>query len=110
MVMFEYYRQTPSILSGETSPDATVASLWTSDPVRLTWPQPQLLPVVVASPHSGRTYPRDFVAQTALPRRRLRATEDSFVEEIFAGAPELGAPLLAALFPRIFIDVNSNPL
>ncbi len=39
----------------------------------------------------------------------LRKSEDTFVDEIFAGAPKLGAPLLAAHFPRAFIDVNREP-
>ena len=36
----------------------------------------------------------------------LRRSEDSFVDEIFAAAPQLGAPLLAARFPRAYLDVN----
>lgn len=40
---------------------------------------------------------------------RLRSSEDSFVDEIFAAAAALGAPLLRALFPRVFVDVNREP-
>ena len=36
----------------------------------------------------------------------LRRSEDAFVDELFAGAVGLGAPLLAAQFPRAFLDVN----
>ncbi|HKS88835.1 MAG TPA: N-formylglutamate amidohydrolase, partial [Stellaceae bacterium] len=36
----------------------------------------------------------------------LRRSEDCFVDEIFAAAPQLGAPLLAARFPRAYLDVN----
>jgi N-formylglutamate amidohydrolase len=36
----------------------------------------------------------------------LRRSEDAFVDEIFAAAPGLGAPLLAARFPRAYLDVN----
>ena len=39
----------------------------------------------------------------------LRRSEDSFVDELFAQAPTLGAPLLVALFPRAFCDVNREP-
>jgi N-formylglutamate deformylase len=39
----------------------------------------------------------------------LRRSEDSFVDELFAAAPELGAPLLAATFPRVFCDANREP-
>ena len=74
--------------------------------IRLDRPARQTLPVVVASPHSGRDYPADFIANSPLSPLRLRASEDSFVEEIFAAAPDLGAPLLQALFPRVYVDVN----
>ncbi|HEX3524131.1 MAG TPA: N-formylglutamate amidohydrolase, partial [Stellaceae bacterium] len=33
-------------------------------------------------------------------------SEDSFVDELFATAPQLGAPLLSARFPRAYLDVN----
>ena len=69
-------------------------------------PDHQVLPVVVASPHSGRVYPPEFLAQSQLPLERLRMTEDCFVDEICSDAPALGAILLHALFPRAFIDVN----
>src|SRR3546814_15716188 len=39
----------------------------------------------------------------------LRRSEDSFVHEIFGCAPEMGAPLLHALFPRAFVDPNREP-
>jgi N-formylglutamate amidohydrolase len=69
-------------------------------------PGEQRLPVVLASPHSGRTYPDAFVAASQLDPVALRRSEDGFVDEIFAGAPLHGAPLLKALFPRAFLDPN----
>jgi N-formylglutamate amidohydrolase len=62
------------------------------------------VPVVFDSPHSGRDYPDDFSA--ALPIEALRSAEDAFVDELFAAAPEHGAVLLRALFPRSYINVN----
>ncbi len=62
------------------------------------------VPVVFDSPHSGRAYPADFGA--ALPVEALRSAEDAFVDELFAAAPEHGAVLLCALFPRSYIDAN----
>lgn len=62
------------------------------------------LPVVLDSPHSGISYPPDFVF--ACPLGLLRQAEDAFVDELFAAAPETGATLLCALFPRSYIDVN----
>ena len=64
------------------------------------------LPLVVASPHSGRDYPAEFVAASRLDPLALRRSEDSFVDALFAAAPSRGAPLLAARFPRAYLDVN----
>ena len=69
----------------------------------------QTLPLVVASPHSGRHYPPDFVAAARLDRLALRRSEDGFVDELFAHAPGLGAPLLRANFPRAYVDANREP-
>lgn len=62
------------------------------------------LPVLFDSPHSGHAYPRDFAFTCPLPV--LRQAEDTYVDELFAHAPEHGATLLCALFPRSCIDVN----
>ena len=42
-------------------------------------------PVLFNSPHSGSTYPRDFLAVSRLDIATLRRSEDSFVDELFAG-------------------------
>jgi len=75
-------------------------------PLRIARPQRQTTPLVFASPHSGRAYPAGFVAAARLDAVALRRSEDGFVDELFAAAPEHGAPLLAATFPRVFCDVN----
>ncbi|MEX0922627.1 MAG: N-formylglutamate amidohydrolase [Rhodovibrionaceae bacterium] len=72
-------------------------------------PEAQSLPLVVASPHSGRAYPEAFLAASRLSPLDLRRSEDSFVDEIFLGAVKLGAPLLRALFPRAYVDPNREP-
>jgi N-formylglutamate amidohydrolase len=69
-------------------------------------PAEQAMPVVFSSAHSGRAYTQEFVAAAQLDELTLRRSEDSYVDEIFAAAPSLGAPLLAACFPRAFCDVN----
>jgi N-formylglutamate deformylase len=78
-------------------------------PYLLTRPARQTVPLVFASPHSGRLYPADFVAAARLDPLALRKSEDGFVDELFAAAPLHGAPLLAATFPRVFCDVNREP-
>lgn len=78
-------------------------------PWEVVAPSQQTLPLVLASPHSGRSYPPEFVAASRLDFPSLRKSEDSFVDEIFATAPAHGAPLLRALFPRAFVDANREP-
>ncbi|HMA15732.1 MAG TPA: N-formylglutamate amidohydrolase, partial [Kiloniellaceae bacterium] len=60
-------------------------------------------------PHSGSDYSADFLASSRLDPISLRRSEDSFVHEIFGCAPDMGAPLLHALFPRAFVDPNREP-
>lgn len=72
-------------------------------------PARQGAPVVFASPHSGTDYPSDFLASSPLDLLALRRSEDSFVDTLFAAAPERGMPLLRALFPRAYIDPNREP-
>lgn len=74
--------------------------------VEVREPARQTLPLVLASPHSGRDYPADFIAAARLDPLTLRRSEDSFVDELFAAAPRLGAPLLSARFPRAYLDAN----
>ena len=78
-------------------------------PFEVLHPAQQILPFVFASPHSGRIYPTEFLAASRLDLLTLRRSEDGFVDELFAGAPSAGAPLLHALFPRAFIDPNREP-
>jgi len=78
-------------------------------PYLLTRPAVQSAPFVFASPHSGRSYPARFRQASRLDALQLRRSEDAFVEELFSEAPHLGAPLIAAQFPRAFIDVNRAP-
>src|SRR5215831_11981410 len=72
-------------------------------------PTRQTAPVVVASPHSGSVYPPPFLSQTAVPLTALRRAEDAFVDDLFASAPALGMPFLAARFPRSYVDANREP-
>ncbi len=72
-------------------------------------PAERTLPVVFASPHSGTNYTEAFKAASRLDDKALRKSEDSFVDEIFGAAPEMGAPLIKALFPRAYMDPNREP-
>lgn len=74
----------------------------------LVMPDVRTTAVVFASPHSGREYPWSFVRRTILDERTLRSSEDAFVDKLFAAAPHHGAPLLTAIAPRAWIDVNRS--
>jgi N-formylglutamate amidohydrolase len=67
-------------------------------------PQGPEAPLVFDSPHSGSHYPEDF--GFCCPLEVLRTAEDSYVDELYAAAPELGATLIGALFPRSYVDPN----
>lgn len=79
------------------------------EPYQIIHPARQKAPFVFASPHSGRHYPDDFIGASALDVTTLRASEDFYVDELFASAPQRGAPLLQALYARAFLDVNREP-
>lgn len=74
--------------------------------VRRHDPQRAPIPLVLDSPHSGTAYPADF--DHAVPRALVRQAEDTYVEELFAAAPRVGATLIEALFPRAYIDPNRH--
>ena len=62
--------------------------------------------VVFASPHSGREYQAAFGNTLPLSENLIRSSEDAFVDQLFAAAPRLGAPLLTATMPRAYLDLN----
>jgi N-formylglutamate amidohydrolase len=78
-------------------------------PAIVSRPPVQTAPVIFASAHSGRHYPAAFLAAARLDPLTLRRSEDSFVDTLFAAAPDHGAPLLSATFPRAYCDVNREP-
>ena len=77
-------------------------------PFLITRPSGRRVPLVLDSPHSGSQYPADF--RPALQIEALRASEDAFVDELYGSGPALGATLVAATFPRSYIDPNRSLL
>jgi N-formylglutamate deformylase len=67
-------------------------------------PAQDALPIVLDSPHSGTAYPADFRASA--PFELLRRGEDLYVDRLYQHAPDFGATLVAANFPRAYIDPN----
>ncbi len=77
-----------------------------SPPWEILAPGEPASPVVFASPHSGRSYPRPFIAASRLDALTLRRSEDAYMDRVVAGAPDRGVPLLLAHFPRAYVDPN----
>jgi len=100
----------PSPLDPSWMPDSGDLPQWPASPAfEVLEPMRQTAPVVFASPHSGTDYLQSFIDSSRLDPLALRKSEDSFVDELFAAAPAMGAPLLRARFPRAFIDANREP-
>jgi N-formylglutamate amidohydrolase len=106
-------------MAGETSNNVVVPLSESHDPRP---PEPELSPpcaveepdeirsaLVFSSPHSGNVYPARFLSAARLDAMTLRRSEDAYVEDLFAGAAAVGAPLLKARFPRAYLDVNREP-
>ncbi|MEO5732057.1 MAG: N-formylglutamate amidohydrolase [Rubrivivax sp.] len=64
------------------------------------------LPLVLDSPHSGQRMPPDFGSIRSVAE--LREGEDSFIDALFMPAVARGVPLLAAQFPRTYLDANRH--
>lgn len=77
-------------------------------PHELALPERPRVAAVFSSPHSGRAYPGSLLQRTHLSISALRSSEDAFVDELFARAPDFGAPLVAARLPRAFVDLNRS--
>ncbi len=80
-----------------------------SPPCAVEEPEEVRSPLVFSSPHSGNVYPARFLSVARLDSMTLRRSEDAYVEDLFAGAGTVGAPLLKAMFPRAYLDVNREP-
>ena len=76
--------------------------LWRKDPVA------DPLPLMFDSPHSGTDIPDDF--EFVCAPRLIKGGADFYVDELYAAAPHHGATLLAALFPRAYIDTNRHEI
>jgi N-formylglutamate amidohydrolase len=62
--------------------------------------------VVLDSPHSGFEMPPDF--GSIRTEAELRDGEDCFIDRLWAPATAIGVPLLAARFPRTYLDPNRH--
>ncbi len=63
-------------------------------------------PVVFASPHSGRLYPKGFLETCKASMMELRRIEDAYVDRLLADVHLAGAPVICGLVARGFVDLN----
>jgi N-formylglutamate amidohydrolase len=94
--------------AGESSVGRDHASRAES-PFVLIEPLRRIAPLIFASPHSGRRYPADLLANTRIGLLSLRRSEDAYVDELFAGAAAHGACVLSATVARAYVDLNRDP-
>ena len=66
-------------------------------------------PLVFASPHSGRHYPKDMGASLRLGDDLIRSSEDALVDLLLEAAPDHGCTVLLARYARAYVDVNREP-
>lgn len=66
-------------------------------------------PLVFASPHSGRLYPDEMLAASALGPSAIRRSEDALVDALIGGAAAFGVSIITARFARAYVDVNREP-
>lgn len=78
-------------------------------PFVLIEPLKRTAPIVFASPHSGRRYPPELLADARVGLISLRRSEDAYVDELFAGAAAHGATVLTASVARAYVDLNRDP-
>ncbi len=64
------------------------------------------VPLVLDSPHSGFHMPSDF--NSVLSASALRDGEDCFIDQLYMPATLRGIPLLAAQYPRTYLDPNRH--
>lgn len=78
-------------------------------PFVLIEPMRRTAPIIFASPHSGRRYPPELLADARVSLISLRRSEDAYVDELFAGAAAHGAAVLSATIARAYVDLNRDP-
>src|SRR5262245_45305519 len=78
-------------------------------PFVLIEPLRRSAPIIFASPHSGRRYPPELLADARVSLISLRRSEDAYVDELFAGAAAHGASVLSATVARAYVDLNRDP-
>jgi N-formylglutamate amidohydrolase len=81
----------------------------TRAPLVLHRPATWATPLIFTSPHSGKSYPAELLAASALDAHAIRKSEDVMVDALIGGAFERGVAGLTCEMARAYIDVNRDP-
>jgi N-formylglutamate amidohydrolase len=71
-------------------------------------PSADAMPLLVDVSRSGREYPKEY--RSPLPFTTVHDNVSMYVEDLWGGAPAVGATLLYCSFPNTWIDVNRHEL
>ena len=66
--------------------------------------------MVLSVPHSGQTFPDEFLKAVKISLEELRSNEDTFVDELVKPASEAGIPMISMNIGRAFVDVNRDKI
>jgi N-formylglutamate amidohydrolase len=71
-------------------------------------PLVEAVPLLVDVSRSGRDYPKEY--RSPLPFTTVHDNVSMYVEDLWSGAPGVGATLLYCSFPNTWVDVNRSEL
>jgi len=94
---------------GAAAADDAGAASDEAPPYLVIEPLKRSTPLIFASPHSGRRYPADLLAEARAGIQNLRRSEDAYVDELIGGAAGYGAAVIAATVARAYVDLNRDP-
>src|SRR5215813_9436675 len=78
-------------------------------PFEIVEPAEWRAPIIFNSPHSGSSYPNEFLTASRIDLPTLRRSEDSFMDELIGDLGDRGFAVIRVHFPRSYVDVNREP-
>lgn len=77
--------------------------------VELTQPRIEPTPVLVEVPHAGLQIPHEVESELDASPLSVLRDSDIYVDQLYAGAPAVGATLLVSRVSRYVVDLNRGP-
>ncbi|MGB5809697.1 MAG: N-formylglutamate amidohydrolase [Polyangiales bacterium] len=77
--------------------------------VELTQPRIEPTPVLVEVPHAGLQIPDEVESELDASPLAVLRDSDIYVDQLYAGAPDVGATLLVSRVSRYVVDLNRGP-